>query len=77
MFIGDFSATPRGMTLAFLMFCRDSIVRGNTHTWSIYLLMDLSIADEFSTEWDYLWFPLSVIASKSDFRIFSSIGSRW
>ena len=52
-------------------------MRGNAHTWSIYFLMDLSSAAEFSTEWDDLWFPLSIIASKSDFRVSSSIGSIW
>ena len=30
-FIENFSATPRGMTPVFLMFCRDYIMRGNAH----------------------------------------------
>ena len=34
---------------------------GNAHPWSISLLMDLSSAAEFSSEWDDLWFPLSII----------------
>ena len=51
-------------------------MRGNAHTWSISLMMDLSSADEFSSEWDDLWFSLSIIASKSDFRVSSSIVSR-
>ena len=76
-FIENFYATPRGTIPAFLMFCRYSIVRGNAHPWSIYLLMALSSTYEFSTEWDDLWFHLSIIASKSDFRVSSSIGSRW
>ena len=32
--------------------------------------MDLYSAADFSTEWDDLWFPLSIIASKSEFRFF-------
>ena len=39
--------------------------------------MALSSAAEFSTEWDDLWFPLSIVASKSDFRVSSLIGLRW
>ena len=46
----------------------------NAHPWSIYLLMALSAADELSTEWYDLWFPLSIIVSKSDFLVSSSIG---
>ena len=64
------------MTPAFLMFYRYSIVRGNTHPWPIYFLIAFSSAAEFSTEWDDLWFPLSIIASKSDFLVSSLIGSR-
>ena len=45
------------MTPVFLMFFIDSIVRGNAHPWSISLLMALSSAAEFITEWDGLWFP--------------------
>ena len=56
---------------------RYSIVRGNYHTWSISLMVDLSNTAEFRYEWDDLWFPLSIISSKSDFRVSSSIGSRW
>ena len=63
----NFSATPRGTTPVILMFLRDSIVRGNTHSWSISLLVALSSAAEFSTEWDDLWFPLGIIGSKSVF----------
>ena len=44
-------------------------MRVNVHPWSISLLMDLYIAAEVSTEWDNLWFPLSIIASKSNFFI--------
>ena len=76
-FIENCSAIPRGKTPEFLMFCRYPIVRGNAHQWSIYLLMDLSSEAEFISEWDDLWFLLSIIASKSDFRVSSSIGSRW
>ena len=50
---------------------------GNAYPWSISLLMYLSSADESSTEWDCLWSPLSIIASKSDFCVSSSIGSIW
>ena len=76
-FIDNCSATPKGTTSAFLMFCRDSIVRDNYHPWSISFLMDLSSAAELIIEWDDLWFPLSIIASKYDFRFPSLIGSRW
>ena len=38
------------------------------------LLMDLSNASEFSTKWDDLWFPLSIIASKSSFCVSFSVG---
>ena len=72
-----FSATLRGTTPVFLMFCRYSIVRGNSHPWSISFLVDFSGAAEFSSEWDYLWFPLIIIASKSDFSVSYLIGSRW
>ena len=77
LFIDNFSATPRGMTPVFLMLCRDSIVRVNAHPWSVSLLMDLYSAAEFSTEWEDLWFPLSIIVSKSEFRVSSLIGPRW
>ena len=76
-FIENCSATPRGTAPAFLMFCRDYIVRGNAHSWSISLLMALSRADELSTEWENLWFPLSIIEYKSNFLVSSSIVSRW
>ena len=56
-FIDNCSTTPRGTTPEFLICCRDSIVRGNAHPWSISLLMDLSSAYEFITEWDDLRFP--------------------
>ena len=46
-------------------------MRGNAHPWSISLLMALSSAAELSNEWDDLWFPLSIIASKSDFCVSS------
>ena len=75
--IENFSATHRGTTPAFLMLCRDSIVRGNAHPWSISLIMALYRAAELSPDWDGLWFPLSMIVSKSDFLVSSSIGSRW
>ena len=39
-------------------------MRGNAHMWSIYLMIALSSAAEFSSEWDVLWFPLRIIASK-------------
>ena len=76
-FIENCSATPWGTTPEFLMLCRDSIVRGNAHPWSIYLLMTLFSAAALSIDWDYLWFPLSIIASKSDFLVSSSIGLIW
>ena len=69
--------TLGGTIPAFLMFCRDSIVRGNAHPWSIYLLMDLSSASELSNDWGDLWFTLSIIASKSYFLVSSLIGSIW
>ena len=59
------------------MLCRDSIVRGSAHPWSISLLMALFSAAALSTDWDDLWFPLSIIALKSDFLVSSLIGSRW
>ena len=59
------------------MLCRDSIVRGNAHPWSISLLMAFFSAAEFSTDWDDLWFPLSIIALKYVFLVSSLIGSRW
>ena len=59
------------------MLCRYYIVRGNAHPWSISLLMALSSEAELSTEWDDVWFPLSIIASKSDFLVSYSIGLRW
>ena len=49
-------------------------MRGNYHPWSISLLMALSIAAEFSSNWDDLGFSLSIIASKSYFIVSSSIG---
>ena len=67
--------STRGTTPAFLMLFRDYIMRANAHPWSIYLLMALSSAAEFSTEWDDLWFPLNIIVSKSDFLVSSLIGS--
>ena len=70
-FIENFSATPRGTTPAFFMLCRDSIVRGNSHPWSISLLMALFSAAALSTDWDDLWFPLSIIASKCYFLVSS------
>ena len=73
LFIDNCSETPRGTTPAFLMFGRYFIVRGNSHPWSISLLMDFSSADEFISGWDDLWFPLSIIAPKSDFRVSPSI----
>ena len=54
-FIENCFATPRGTTPAFFMLCRDSIVRGNAHPWSISLLMDLFSAAALSTDWDDLW----------------------
>ena len=42
-------------------------MKGNTHPWSTSLLIALFSASEFSTEWDDLWFPLSIITYKSDF----------
>ena len=59
------------------MLCKDSIVRGNAHPWSIYLLMDLFSAAALSTNWYDLWFPLSIIALKSDFLVSSLIVLRW
>ena len=56
---------------------RDSIVRGSAHPWSISLLMALFSAAAFSTDWEDLWFLLSIIALRSDFLVSSSIGSRW
>ena len=76
-FIENCSVTPRGITPPFLCFCRDSVVRGNAHIWSISLLMALFSADALTTYWDDLWFPLSIIALRSDFLVSSSIGSRW
>ena len=69
--------TLGGTIPAFLMFCRDSIVRGNAHPWSIYFLIDLFSAAALSNDWDDLWFLLSIIASKYDFIVSSLIGSRW
>ena len=51
------------------MLFRDSIVRGNAHPWSISLLMDLFSVAAFSTDWDDLWFPLSIILLKYDFLV--------
>ena len=59
------------------MLCRDLIVRDNAHPWLISLIMDLFSTTTFSTDWDDLWFPLSIIALKSDFIVSSSIGLRW
>ena len=36
-------------------------MRGNAHPFSISLIMALSSAAEFSTKWDFLWFPLSIM----------------
>ena len=55
------------------MLFRDLIVRGNAHPWSIYLLMSLSRASVLSTDWDDLWFTLSIIMSKSDFLVFDRV----
>ena len=52
-------------------------MRDNAHPWSISFLTDLSSAADFSSDWDGLWFILSIIASKYDFRVSSLIGSRW
>ena len=68
-FIDNCSSTPRGTTPVFLMFFRDYILRSNAHTWSISLLMDFSSTYGFSSEWDDLWFPLIIIAFKSDFCV--------
>ena len=51
-------------------------MRGSAHLWSISFMMALSSTSVFSSEWDNLLFPLSIIASKSDFRISCLIGSR-
>ena len=59
------------------MLFRDSIVRGSAHPWSISLIMDLFSTAAFSTDWEDLWFPLSIIALRSDFLVSSSIGLRW
>ena len=77
MFIENCYATHRGTTLAFFILCGDSLVRGNAHPWSISLLMALFSAAALSTDQDDLWFPLSIIASKYDFLVSSSIVSRW
>ena len=66
-FIENCSETPRGTAPVLYMFCRDSIVMGNAYPWSISLLMDLSRADEFSSERDDLCFPLSIIAYQFNF----------
>ena len=52
-------------------------MRGDAFPWSISLLMDLSSPADIRTEWDDLWFPMSIIASKYDFCISFFIGSRW
>ena len=75
--IKNFSATPRGTTPAFFVFCRDYIVKCNAHPWSISFLVDLYSTAEFSSDWGYLWFTLIIIASKSGFLPSSSIGLRW
>ena len=75
-FIENCSVTPRGITPPFLCFCRDSVVRGNAYPWSISLNMALFSTAALSTNWDALWFPLSIIALRSDFLVSSSIGSR-
>ena len=53
------------------MLCRNSIGKGNAHPWSVSLLMDLFSAAAFSTDWDDLWFLLSIILLKSDFLVSS------
>ena len=45
-------------------------MRGNSHPWSTSLLMGLYSAAEFRSEWDDLWFSLSIIACKYDFSCF-------
>ena len=77
MFIENCSATPRGTTPAIFMLSRDSIVTGNAHQWSTSLIMVFFSAAALSTDWDDLWFPLSIIALKSKFLVSSSIRSRW
>ena len=45
-------------------------MRGSAHPWSISLLVDLFSAAVLSTDWEDLWFPLSIIALRSDFFCF-------
>ena len=59
------------------MLCRESIVRGSAHPWSISLIMAFFSAAALSTDLEDLWFPLSIIALRSDFLVSYSIGSRW
>ena len=39
-------------------------MRYNAHPWSISLLMALFSATALSTDWEDLWFPLSIIFLK-------------